>query len=314
MKKIKEYFNNKPRLKKTLKVLAVIGVIFSVGFNILIIGVASCHNNNKEAQAQEINIPLVTTPVTKNFYNQSNYVYLGASEFGTYTYFSHFLGVLNNYSYFYNTTYTISDFLNGESIFIRPSNNSAFVFGTMDNGSFTSWDYCSGILFTLDRSNSYKDVMSYKFYWDYDNRYVEVKGTYLYSDTTKSYCVSNIVTYNANNLDNYWNYVYRYDTTSTLKTILPSDFSTFTYEQGFEKGKVFGNEQGYNIGYSDGYSTGVVVGQSGGNNPFDLIKSAFGSIVQVLNIQILPGLTIATLVFTPLIITIIIVIVKMFKG
>lgn len=310
--KIKEYINARPRLKKALRLIAVIGAIFSIGLNILIF--TSLAVSCSQEKDNDVNVRQQVTPPVKNFYNQSNYVYLGSSEFGTYEYFNHMLSNLANYEYFYNTTYTINDFLNGQTIFIRPPSNSSFVFGTLTNGNYVLWDYVTGINLHLDRSDSYKDVMSYKFYWDSDTRWVEVKAYYIYSSTDKAYCVANMVTYNRNDMVDPETYVYRYDTTSSLKSVFPSDFTTFTYDQGYQAGKEAGYDLGHERGYYDGYSAGEVAGQSGSFNPLDMVRNSFRAIADILNIQLLPNLTLATLIFTPLIIVMVIAIVRMFKG
>lgn len=80
---------------------------------------------------------------------------------------------------------------------------------------------------------------------------------------------------------------------------------------GYSTGYADGLANGYNVGYNDGYTTGST-GLS--TNPFNLVSNAFDSIASLLNIEILPFLTLGTLIFVPLIVLILIVLFKMFKG
>lgn len=226
---------------------------------------------------REVNVVDKIDKPHQDFYNAEQYVYLGSSEFGTFEYYRHLIGNLSNYQYFYNTTYTIDDFMNGTTIFFRPPNNTSFVFGTLTAGNFVTWDYVTGISMHLDRSDDYKDNISYKFYWDSDARWVEVKAYFIYSDTSKTYCVANLVTYNRNDLVDPASYVYRYDTSSTLKSVFPSDFTTFTYDQGYD----VGNQDGYNTGYNIGYRGGYVDGYDAASSIDTTASTIFTGILDV---------------------------------
>lgn len=79
------------------------------------------------------------------------------------------------------------------------------------------------------------------------------------------------------------------------------------YETGYSNGYLTGKTEGYNEGYDDG-SIGLT------NNPFNLLGNAFEGLASILDIQILPHLSLGVLIFTPLIVSIVIVVVKMIKG
>lgn len=82
--------------------------------------------------------------------------------------------------------------------------------------------------------------------------------------------------------------------------------SAENWQAGYQTGLAYGYQQGYEQGSADnnGLST----------NPFDLISNAFSSLASILNITILPHLTLGVLIFTPLIFGILIVLFRMIKG
>jgi len=72
---------------------------------------------------------------------------------------------------------------------------------------------------------------------------------------------------------------------------------------------------GYNAGLRAGYDAGYVKGSSGvETNAFTAISQAFEAVSNILSIQVLPNLPLWVLVFTPLIIAVVIVVVKLIKG
>lgn len=98
------------------------------------------------------------------------------------------------------------------------------------------------------------------------------------------------------------NYVY-------LGMLSDSEFGS--YQEGYASGRQVGYVEGKQIGYDEGYA----VGSTGvSNNPFQLISNAFSSLANILNIQLIPGLTLGVIFFAPITITLIIVIVRMFRG
>lgn len=102
------------------------------------------------------------------------------------------------------------------------------------------------------------------------------------------------------------------------------------YETGYDKGYDDGNSEGYNKAVIDvlnpdstqyqyiydlGKQEGIVEGMRGTeSNAFIVIGQAFSAVGSIFSIEVLPNLPLWVLVFTPLIIVVVIVVVKLIKG
>ena len=93
-----------------------------------------------------------------------------------------------------------------------------------------------------------------------------------------------------------------YSKNSALDTYLNA-MNDDSYHKGYEIGK----QEGYNIGYVEG-SRGIE------SNAFTVIGQAFEAVSNIFSIEVLPSLPLWILVFTPLIIAVVIVVVKLIKG
>jgi hypothetical protein len=91
----------------------------------------------------------------------------------------------------------------------------------------------------------------------------------------------------------------------------------------YENGYVSGQADGYSSGYTNGYNEGDTAGYNRGYtegaqhneaNIFSIIQQGFSSITSLFNIQIFPGITLATLFFIPMIVVIVIALMHIFKG
>lgn len=86
---------------------------------------------------------------------------------------------------------------------------------------------------------------------------------------------------------------------------------------GYASGYVVASNTGadYITGYNDGYAAGQAIG---GDNqltgPFALIAGAFNAVASVLNLHVFGAITLGTFVFIPIIVTLIIALVKLFRG
>lgn len=77
--------------------------------------------------------------------------------------------------------------------------------------------------------------------------------------------------------------------------------------ESIEESFLQGNDMGFNDGYSSGYEIGYNTGKNSvicpgveEQNVFDLIKSAFKAPLELFNVQLMPGLTLGTLLLLPI--------------
>lgn len=101
------------------------------------------------------------------------------------------------------------------------------------------------------------------------------------------------------------------------------------YDSGYSDGRTIGHDEGYgvgfnagkSVGYSNGYSDGIPVGYSNGLNDgssnfgmWDLFSNAFGSVGNILGIQLFPGLSIGLLISVPIAFAFILWLIHVLKG
>lgn len=299
MNKVKEYINNKPKLKKTLKILAVIGVIFSVSFNILIIGVASC-SNSKVADA--IDEPLVTTPVSKGAINVGNGYYdVGFGELGGDVFVTKFIENLKGYDYVWWSNTTTENFLLGTPVTLDLNNYYDAQAGDYGDGTFTRYMYVEKVYLHYDASLDYQTIFTIGFYYGGGWRYIKTSMQYI--DIYKTQNISNLQTYLGST---------PYFFESTCIRFYVTDWQTLIPFEAFDINNYnLGYENGYNYGYSKGYNEGI---RSYNTDVFTLIGNAFSAVDGILSIQVLPHLQLWVLIFAPIIVSVIIVVVKMIKG
>src|SRR5574344_2899549 len=93
------------------------------------------------------------------------------------------------------------------------------------------------------------------------------------------------------------------------------------YSNGYGSGYSVGNSEGYSNGYGSGYSVGASDGYQNGFNyvshqfgMWDLWSNAFGSIGNILSIQLFPGLTVGLLISVPIAFAFILWLIHVLKG
>lgn len=85
------------------------------------------------------------------------------------------------------------------------------------------------------------------------------------------------------------------------KNALENDVYQSGYDTGYTAGYRTGYPNGYDLGYSDGYNVGYTDGSMGDEmlTAFDYIGQAVGGVSSILNIEILPHMSIGLLVTIP---------------
>lgn len=307
MKKIKDYIHNHPKLKTTLKVLATIGVIFSVGFNILIIGVASCSNTHVE---KTINEPTKLTKETKLAYDYNGSTFIGLSELVSYDYFARFIDNLKNFEFVYNTGVKVENFLLGQSVTINTNSDFWLVDLYADGDGVDSTSPITQI--NIDLDNDYDKATFFKFTFATQSYGpIELSGYYYFTDVTKTQFLYNTFMVRVNSgSDIHWDRTCLAFAINSYKSLLPQGTIASNYLTGYSEGYSVGEHDGYEEGYQDG----ITAYEGGQNSPFGLIRSAFQSVADILDIQILPNLSIGLILFAPVILAVIIVLFRMIRG
>jgi hypothetical protein len=85
------------------------------------------------------------------------------------------------------------------------------------------------------------------------------------------------------------------------------------YEEGYNAGYNSGHEDSYNFGYNEGYKVGVTDG-SKNFGIWDLFSNAFGSIGNVLNIQLFPGVTLGLILSVPIVFAFLLWLIHVLRG
>lgn len=331
--KIKTFINEKPRLKKALKIIATSVTIFFAAFGVVCSGllVGSCAN-------QKTKQVVATTPIyneapIKEAFTFTAYDVYGTAELGSVEAIEHYLSYMSLLGVdvlSLSSTYTHIFTLNGDAWFTDDLNMTPSNIGgdaqrymtiqtirlvcqavvTNDVNSTRQW-----INLEFVNTTNSSDFVCFNFCRIWNSK---MGGTYtwynlgIYRNTngTRSVATTHglaLVVTNQGTLG------------SSLRQFLPwainsnYDFTTgrnIGYNYGYQNGL----SRGYNNGYQAGYEAGVSSVTGTTSNPFDLIANAFDSIAGILDIQILPGLNLGVLIFAPLVVTIIVIIVKMFRG
>jgi hypothetical protein len=100
-----------------------------------------------------------------------------------------------------------------------------------------------------------------------------------------------------------------------------SSYYSYGYTEGASVGYSNGYSEGVSVGYSNGYTEGASVGYDDGlydaSSNFgiwDLFSNAFGSIGNILSIQLFPGLSIGLLISVPIAFAFILWLIHVLKG
>lgn len=333
MKKIIDKIKQNENLCKVLKVLKLVLDLVVYGFTIFMVLMLAIGSNQTPKESEATNnreyIPnLVTTPVKALFDGESRSLIMSNDVLST--------EFLNNTLYYgsdFILNYDLNNQLNSRKIdlnngnltgynnnLITAINNVNYSGDYLPNGTLnTDYFYCDALVIDVLGKYTFGGLpmysLQYTFVSYYNNQYndlisFKIDCFKLSSQQSYSFSSYQVVSYQSGiTTDFVINVLKNNDDYNLLYRFMSSDENK-AYRDGFDNG----NLHGYSEGYRAGYDNGVIVGQSGGNNPFDLIKSAFSAIASILNVQLMPGLTLSTLLFTPLIIVVVIVIVKMFRG
>lgn len=85
------------------------------------------------------------------------------------------------------------------------------------------------------------------------------------------------------------------------------------YQNGYNEGYLSGYDNGYNTGYDDGYAIGHSGIDDNSATAFSYIGTAFRSVASIMELEILPHITLATCFSIPLVFILIITIFKLVK-
>lgn len=317
IEKLKKKIKTKPKLYKTLKVVKVlcnVGAYLIALFTILSLSIGgACSNSEHELLAY-------------GDYKKHSPKQALTTDSNQYLFSSHHLINDSGFSYLY--------YLN-EGFWTTPTANDYFAFNVNENARcvlipYNSIDIHDNFVFT-EASAYFFNAIQFQFTGSFN---YGLNNCFL----VKSYRLRLFNTEVQTNTD--WLYTFDILTnqpTSTGSQPRGSVVNISSITPGFNYGillskninptmfnylnvdsQVYASEwvkHGYVNGYEAGYNEGYQSGNTGtSNNPFNLIRNAFDAVASFLDIQILPGLNIGVLLFAPLIITIIIVLVKMFRG
>lgn len=324
MNKIRQYFNKHPILKKIAKLFSVVAIVSSFLFNALIISslIINANQQKEDNTAQVLAYGNYQQPKCAYYYSEDGY-YSEGRDFLFTTFVSNVL----------YKTYPVYD----------NRNHNDFVIDTL-HIYVCDWNYFGSstpqgvytivqeIWFEpltpvpLSYGNSYYVPIDITFY-GYLNGNMNLEYTIRYHYLPVKYIDSNGNTYN--NFHTTGNAVYDFTNYQNVNFNILDGYLMFKESENLvywnelkgnnstniEETYIMGYEQGYENGKTAGYDEGYQVGSTGmTSNPFNLIRNAFDSIAGILNIQVLPNLTLGVLIFTPIIVVIIIVVVKFLRG
>lgn len=88
-----------------------------------------------------------------------------------------------------------------------------------------------------------------------------------------------------------------------FQIVASKNFNEKSYQNGYDYGYEIGKQQGEELGYLDGYDEGIIAG--GNINSVEWLKSTFNSVAAVLTIEPFPGLSFATILSIPLIVSVV---------
>lgn len=91
--------------------------------------------------------------------------------------------------------------------------------------------------------------------------------------------------------------------TAFFQIVASKNFNEESYQNGYDHGYEIGKQQGEELGYLEGYDEGIIAG--GNINSVEWLKSTFNSVANVLTIEPFPGLSFATILSIPLIVSVV---------
>lgn len=91
--------------------------------------------------------------------------------------------------------------------------------------------------------------------------------------------------------------------TALFQIVASKNYNEESYQNGYYNGYEIGKQQGEEIGYLEGYDEGIIAG--GNINSVEWLKSTFNSVAAVLTIEPFPGLSFATILSIPLIVSVV---------
>lgn len=103
------------------------------------------------------------------------------------------------------------------------------------------------------------------------------------------------------------------DVVFTLTGVVGNDYNLWLTSQAYQGAYDEGWDHGQSDGYQDGYSHGTT--DAGKNfGMWDLFSNAFGSVANILGIQLFPGFTVGLLISVPIVFSFILWLIHVLKG
>lgn len=321
MKKLLNKLREKPKLYKCLKILGIVGACLSLIFNAVIIGSAIAYNSYGSDNDKNVS-NVATTPI-KGLVNINDTAYIeGAMNLALLSAWQDYSVILfgeeNNFATGYTSNVPIGT--NATLTYNVPSDDNIGYIADITyflNNGWTGWSDSnvipiSSIAFYVERNNTYFNLYQITINLNrpttpsqYNTRTYFFREYYNGSLQVGSFNNGLEISLGDNGNINLYAEGFVYSRYSSFYNSYGA--GDVSYNSGYEAGVRVGYNNGYSVGYQDGLD----------NNPtnvFDMLASAFNSIASVLNIELLPNLPLGMLIFTPVIVTIIIVVVKMIKG
>ena len=315
--------------KKVFKIIQVVYDIISLAFIVFVI-VAMAVTPKSEGHHEYNTSDIVEVKARDNLYDDGTYHYVGIGEVGSYQFYSAFIDNIKSYEYIYNTNITTMNFLLGQPTTINFDTPRIYQ-GHFNEGSYIVDRECTSLFIELDRSASFEDTITYDFTLFYRSMssydHFKVVARYIYSSEDKNDVITNNATYLGSSLFFYEFDAFRY---SGIEALFPSNYIDGNTQWAYDEGFKAGSKEGYNKAVIDilnpdsvqyqyiydlGKQEGLVEGMRGTeSNAFVVIGQAFASVGSVLSIEVMPNLPLWVLVFTPLIVAVVIVVVKLIKG
>ncbi len=86
------------------------------------------------------------------------------------------------------------------------------------------------------------------------------------------------------------------------------------YQSGYDDGYQIGTNEGYNNGYSEGYNKGVGEGNSTIKTASEFLSAVTSNIQPILEVQVLPGVNIGTILLIPIVLGLFLLILNFIKN
>ena len=167
---------------------------------------------------------------------------------------------------------------------------------TDDNGTFLTYD---AISYDDFKSHGLSVNFNAINLFDYDDNKVKVFNSYIQQNT----------------IGNLFNSNYKFD---VITTYLDGNFRfvnimKYNDVNDYQDGYDFGYDTGYDDGYGIGYDVGFNQGSSN-EGVFSMLKHAANSLQDLMNIEVLPNISLWLLISIPLSISIILIMFKLLRG